>query len=391
MKRLLPAILIAAACAGTGADDDDLVERVDSAGVTLIRNHAPERPLDWSFEPVLTIGGVDEGPEAFAGLGAESVATDAAGRIYVADGGNYRVKVFDTDGELMREMGSEGGGPGEFAFVGAFDAGPDGTAFVVDFSKRGLVGFDSAGVILPLRVMDGFPGSRLRVLENAFAVVTTPMRESPEDTTRARLRIHHGVDSTVIATEPDMAPAEFVQLPNCPISLRVPPLLSPRLIWDARGDRLALTGDASYSLAFWERDPAGRWRLARRVSRELAPIAATVEIAAAEYPDSFRIRAGSTRCSIAPVEVAEALGFADTAPHVKDIALAPDGTLWVLHRTADDDVTRIDVFAPDGAYLGTLPADAPFPAAFRGSDEIVSVERDDLDRPIVVVQRIHWH
>lgn len=383
---LLP-VLVMAACGVAGAGDADLVERVDSAGVEHVRNLAPERPLPWRFERTLTLGGVDEGPQAFGALSAELVGTDDAGRIYVADATAHVIHVFDAEGTHIRAMGGRGGGPGEFQFVAAFAVAGDGTARLADFSKGGIVAFGPDGETLPEIPLDGFPGSRLRSVGDGFANVLTRQADAESDTRRELLVVEPG-DTTSIAVQVDELEPGFTQLPDCPIGLRIPPLLAPSLQWDARGGRIAVTDDAEYAIDVWERDEASGWRQVRRVMRALPLIPSTVEIAAAEYPDSFRIRGGNARCAIGPIEIAETLGYADVAPHVQALALAPGGTLWIRHRTADDDVTRIDVFDPDGTYIGTLPAGSPFPAAFRGPDEIVSVEKDELDRPLVVVSRI---
>ena len=44
----------------------------------------------------------------------EGVQVDASGRIFVLDGGNHRVLVFDADGSPRVTMGDEGQGPGQF-------------------------------------------------------------------------------------------------------------------------------------------------------------------------------------------------------------------------------------------------------------------------------------
>jgi DNA-binding beta-propeller fold protein YncE len=366
------------------AGDAGPVERVDSAGLTLVRNRAPERPLEWRFERVLTLGGVDEGPEAFARLGAESVGVDDAGNLYVADGANHRVRVFDASGAPVREMGGRGAGPGEFEFMGAFAVAGDGAIRVADFSKNGLVAFGPQGDTQPLIALPGFSGPRLRFVDGALANVITPPRTSPDTTVRARLAVLEADDTIALVIAPPGPRVEMKELPRCPIRVAFPPLLAPSLEWDARGGRIAVADGVDYAVGIWERGADG-WRQVRRVTRALPLLPATLEIAAAEYPDSFRIRGGSASCAIGPIEIAETLGYAEVAPHVKDVALAPDGALWVRHRTGDEDVTRIDVFDAGGAYLGTLPGDAPFPAAFRGSGEIVTVEADELDRPLVVV------
>ena len=42
------------------------------------------------------------------------VAVDQEGNMYVSDGGNARVVVFDAAGRLVRTFGQKGSGPGEF-------------------------------------------------------------------------------------------------------------------------------------------------------------------------------------------------------------------------------------------------------------------------------------
>lgn len=377
-----------AACGGAGADDADLVERVDSAGVEIVRNRAPERPLEWRFERVATLGGVDEGPQAFGALSAPLVATDEAGRIYVGDFQNHRVRVFDDAGTQLREVGSRGGGPGEFEFGASLAVGPDGDVRIFDFTKRAIVAFGPAGEVLPEIPMDGFPQQRLRFAGEGMALSLVLVGDVESDSTRIELRAYEASDTTAFARVSDPLGAGLTQLPDCPIGLRIPPLLAPSLEWDAHGRLLAVTNDIHYAIDVWQRDDPGGWTRFRRVTRELPPLQATVEIAALEYPDSFKIRGGNVSCSIGPIEIAEALGFAEFAPHVSELAMAPDGSLWIRHRTGDEDGLRTDVFAPDGGYRGTLPADAPFPAAFRGTDEIVTVEKDEFDRSLVVVWRI---
>jgi hypothetical protein len=94
------------------------------------------------------------------------------------------------------------------------------------------------------------------------------------------------------------------------------------------------------------------------------------------------------RCAVSADEAAERVGFAPQAPHIADIAIARDGHVWVKRRTPQPGEFLVDVFSMDGVYLGTLPAGAPFPAAFRGNDEIVNVEQDSLDLPHIIVYRI---
>jgi hypothetical protein len=91
---------------------------------------------------------------------------------------------------------------------------------------------------------------------------------------------------------------------------------------------------------------------------------------------------------VAADEAATQFGYADTAPTIHSLAVDPDGVVWVRRRTDVPGKLVIDVLDTTGAYIGTLLDGAPFPALFRGTDEIIRVERDEFDRPLVIVYRI---
>ena len=81
------------------------------------------------------------GPGAFRV--ATGVATDSAGRIYVADFENHRIQVFDSDGSLLCLFGSQGDAPGEFERPTDLAIGPEGRIFVVDFGNDRIQVFEA--------------------------------------------------------------------------------------------------------------------------------------------------------------------------------------------------------------------------------------------------------
>ncbi|MFC1565224.1 6-bladed beta-propeller [candidate division KSB1 bacterium] len=66
------------------------------------------------LEHVRTIGEIDGENEALMLYYPSDIYIDSNGLIYIVDAGNYKVKVFNEDLNLIRSFGEQGEGPGEF-------------------------------------------------------------------------------------------------------------------------------------------------------------------------------------------------------------------------------------------------------------------------------------
>lgn len=76
-----------------------------------------------TMDTVVTLGGLyAEGAEALSRLTA--VAIDSRGRILVTDHGYREIFVFDSAGLLLRTVGREGQGPGEYQRISHINVGP---------------------------------------------------------------------------------------------------------------------------------------------------------------------------------------------------------------------------------------------------------------------------
>lgn len=76
-----------------------------------------------------------------------TVAPD--GRIFVADTHEYRVAIFDGEGNLLETFGEFGSGPGQFKFVCDVAFGPDGRIYVAEFGGNDRIQvFDAGGTFL---------------------------------------------------------------------------------------------------------------------------------------------------------------------------------------------------------------------------------------------------
>lgn len=380
--RLVLAASLLAACA---ADSPRalVVEREDSAGVEIVRNLGADAPLAWTFTPTLTLGGEDEGVESFFGLSDNSIATDADGNLYILDTGNHRVVVFDPEGTHLRTMGREGEGPGELQlFPVGIAVAEDGVVHVYDWGKRGLVRFAPDGSPLATRRIDHFLESTKWVLRGSDLLIASPIAPIQEGRVRL-LVVGEDGDTATLATF-QRAPYKPVDY-GCVRLSGQPPLFVPDLAW-AAGDSLAFVS----STAAYRVDVYRGARLVTSIRRDLPPRPATRELAIREVgEEGLTIRiSGAGTCTVPPEKVVDERGIADVLPAIGDLAVAPDGTLWVRRFSVRGDPSVIDLIAPDGTYLGTLPEGSPFPAAFLPDGRIAAVEKDELDVQRVVVYRV---
>ena len=299
---------------------------VDSAGVTVVLNGRADRALEWTFERILDLGSSDIGPAAFFRVFPTSIGVDSLGNLYVLDAGNFRISVFDREGRWLRSFGREGAGPGELGFPSDMAVSPAGKAAVYDFARRALVRFDPDGTFTGTLPVPGILQRKVAFLDDGSVVAIVSQPSAVADSTDYRLLTLAG-DTVEIARVREIRDPRPQQFP-C-MTMAQPPLLGPRIIWAAAGDRIAVSDDATYSIKVFERD-----RLAAVWKRDLPVIETTLELAAwaVAEGDSLRFRgpAAGPRvdCAVPAEEAARKFGYADVAPLITDIAVAPDGGVW---------------------------------------------------------------
>jgi DNA-binding beta-propeller fold protein YncE len=87
----------------------------------------------------LSIGAYGQEPGQFAY--PQDIAVDEnSGRVYVADMGNRRIQVFDSDGQYLAEFSQ----PGEWQVIG-LDIGPDGAIYATDARNNLILVFEPDG------------------------------------------------------------------------------------------------------------------------------------------------------------------------------------------------------------------------------------------------------
>jgi sugar lactone lactonase YvrE len=77
--------------------------------------------------------------------GPRGIAVDSKGHVYVADTGNKRIVIFDSDGNYITEFGTAGLDPGQFDEPVGVAVGNDGTVYVTDTWNQRVQSFSPSG------------------------------------------------------------------------------------------------------------------------------------------------------------------------------------------------------------------------------------------------------
>jgi hypothetical protein len=361
-----------------------------ASGALHIRNPATglwDEATAWKIEEELRIGTADgTGPDLFGNL--YDFAVDDYGRIYALDEQAREVRVFDPDGRYLRTIGRAGSGPGEFKYPIALRWDGDGRLWVVDHGNARYAIFDTTGAYQTMvRRTSGYVrvpwpggfGDEGRLYETANIA-------GPNANTWIEGLIAFRVDS------PDPVPADTFRIPDFQgevfealnehglRSMTTPVPFAPRLVWhfEPRGALwAAITGN--YRIA--RIDAAGdTTRIVERAFRP-APVTAADREEALAILEGFTSQGGKVDPARIP----------STKSAIHSLFTDPDGYLWVQPVTTKEDQGRlVDLFDPDGRYLGELRLPfrlGYFPPLVIG-DRLYAITQDELEVPYVVRARI---
>ncbi len=393
-----------------------------------------DRVLSVSVEEVYTVGSVDGNDwDAFGRVA--SVSFDGDGNLHVFDPRSYRVFVVGRDGEPLREVGNQGGGPGEFTFPTAAAALADGSVVVFDLGRPGsfeLFGADGEHV---RNIGSGFgrmPGTRLlptsdgRLVTAGGAVTYAPgSSDDPEESNDApppegnwraidAFRWEDGTRSVAYwAWEPPPVEGDDAVVERNPqgrprLSLNPFRAFDPALHFGVLGDgRVAVVDSVGYRVKLVGADG----QVTAVLERPIDPVAVTEPFREAARERVVAMALGSqadvtgqVRDMVGTVDQEAmqeamraqmaAMTFAEQIPVIAGIGVDGEDRIWV-QRFGDDFVEDsgengpIDVLTATGEYLGTLPEDGPrMPSAFGPNGLAAFIETDDLGVNTVRVVRV---
>lgn len=342
-------MVLLAACsdskAGVGYTAD-----TSATGVVTVSNATPVEWTDtsgqWKLVEIARLESSDDTASAI--VSPQHVALDAEGRLLVVEQAPLSLRMLRPDGTLIRTIGREGEGPGEYRSPIPVAFGP--YIAVDDPRLSRLTVFDTSGTVLGT-----FPAPCCH-----YASVYS------DDSGRVYARTSHDADSTasaaVVRIDSRSGASDTVMLP------RIGP---PQRLWrfEIEGGRM------SYSIPFQPYDvtaitPAGtvlrgwtgRYEYLERsfdgdsirvVRREWVP----VERPEAERRERYDEMTEQLRNQVGEATVSQVMSFSDIpaeAEPMPGLSADADGNVWVPLYVPGAETRSYDVFSPEGVWRGTL-------------------------------------
>lgn len=400
----------------------------------VTRIPATDKVLPGRATPVFAVG-AEDGEDWELLSRVAGVAFDARDNLYILDGGNSRVLVFDARGKFIRQIGKKGGGPGELLtpvglavtkddYVAVTDLGRPGVSlFKPDgsFVKNLMLG-DTLGMPMPQGGTQAHPARGVVVRSMPLM-----MARGGEDRPASGLAAPTGVRQSPITWLSANAPARKLYsfaLPSVTpkvnesggqsarqVTVRInTPAFQPPVLWSVLpNSSIAFADEAAYRVklvsdgkvtriierAFPVRKATERDRDKARAQRRTAMKTGSGMIVSTREggPGGSRSTIGTgpgarPRMSNAEIEQQiREMTFLETVPALRAMTKDAKGRLWIERTAREVGVPGpVDIIEPAGRYIGTVHD--KIPDAISASGRAAYIERDDMDVERVVVKQL---
>jgi hypothetical protein len=389
---LMTTLLLAPGCSGGDAGEGTGRVEILADGTRQVTHHRlPDRVIALDTLAVLDLYGPQNDypfSQSVAAIGTEET-------FLMIDRNGAVVVEVDLDGRILRTIGHNGGGPGEFQRPNWLVLRQD-TIWVQDGENRRVSRFTRDG-----RFVGDFtwaaelgPPGEFDVLDGGGFLYRTErvVLDTLRVVSLARLDPEQVPVDTLATLVTDAFHRVVLHSHGYNIPVMSPPIFAPYLWWDThhRGQgAVVAASDQDYVIERFSLD--GRRRL--RVVGPLLDLPVSqkdknwwFEIA---YPETaIGITLG--RMDIHPTrQELEAFTFAERRQAVRMVRIDPLNRLWVLASTVDPAVHRVDIFSAEGSYLGHLPEGSGLPQAFLADGRaLLYTEMEDGSRNYFVARPV---
>lgn len=289
------------------------------------------------------------------------------GDVYIPDEQAYTVFHFDTDGHLIRRIGREGNGPGEFQCPSEVHINWDGELIVVDPGTQRINYFSTDGEFLRsenIQVTRGTRSVTIRILDaDRERIPTTEgnyihkwmFETGPSTREFIKNRVLPGVWLLEIIDSRGKSVLRFGDI--TPHEDAWTEFLLNRMWWDYRDGRVAVAYRYRNDIHLYRLpDPQPYLIMSRRTAfrpNSNPRMEERIEFESAQGGKDIRM-----------ITIADAISI--------DVAFDPSGRIWVITsllsqketeermETGDfTDMVRLEVFSPEGELLAGIPLSEP--------------------------------
>ena len=302
----------------------------------------------------------------------DAAVTDS-GEIVVADRSAPMIRAFDRTGKLLWTMGRSGNGPGEFLFPMRVAIGPDRSVSVVDMRTSRLTRLAKDGTLIGSHRLPGFPAA-------------TAARGRTGDV----MLVLDDFRNALTAERWPAAAAKPERHATLPRRTSGPPgMVQPSIAVASSGVMAFVLDPFTYRIG--RLDAAGKPM--PDIVRDIPPARRT-DAEMKELAD--RLASGPGR---RVAENGNASVAAGAAPPGIDLSLKPHvrldgmrfddaGRLWVLSMRGIGGQSVFDIFAPAGAFLGSLTLPAEVSTFSLAGSYLVTAGEDADGIPHVTLWRV---
>lgn len=389
--QLLPLAVLG--CDGGSSGAPGVVSTRDTLadGVVRVLYEALPDSVDRRVEVDLRIGTLDgDAPYVFGDV--RGIDADAEGTIYVLDYQASEIRAFGPDGQYLRTVASEGGGPGELTEANGMILLGDSLLWVQDHAQWTFLALRTDGIEVrrvPMHVRNysyvwngtvddhgRFWKPTTHSVEPRGMPPEEGLQESSARSYLVRLDPSSQVKDSIFLGE-RTSRYHVTRRGNGWMSRTVPYQPNPITIVDPSGG-LWMTDGSAYRIA--RLDDSGDTLMI--VEAGVPPPSVTEEdrdvlvSSMLERGEEFR-RAAEDLANVLP----------ETKPAISGLVVDDEGRLWVRRGEDERREPRFDVFGPDGTFemavrLGFRPA--PYLAIRIRDGRVYALVRDELDVPYVV-------
>jgi hypothetical protein len=400
VPRILPLLLtpllgpLASAC--SNAEMPRSYSMRDSAGVQIVETHreAWDETHRWRVapSPKLEIG-VRDGEETIQFFGVTDALRLSDGRIVVLNNGTRSIRIFSPEGQLIREFGRDGEGPGEFRTLSSVHALSGDTLLVWDGRRRVFSVLTASGEFVRSQRLTWAGSEQLvgirplpdgRVLVKTYAGPFTGGGDPGQGIHRSTAPLLlFGRDGTLLDTIGVFPNAEsaVMEISGSP-AYTVPPF-DKNFFFDVRGSSIILGTAERMEVSVWDVE-SGTKAVFRSPDFELS--------VTQNDRDWYRQRMLETSPSPEAREEAEMLlekvPFPEFRAAFTNLCVDPVGNIWLRtgrHLYYYAPAREWTVLSPDGAFLGRVSLPPDFAVLNFGPDDLLGVWKDEVGAEFIRV------